>query len=125
MVAGPGAAVRPVTDRFEDFCLRQVRDQEPEREAARERLVLRAPHVGAGARPPLDQPVLLQIAQRPPDGDPRRAERLHQVGFARQPLPGRKRPGCDFGPQRVVNLPVLGNRDGQPKLTYQYGMTGR
>ena len=86
MVAGTRGCRQTLDNRFEDFCLRQVRDQEPEREAARERLVLRAPHVGAGAGPPLDQPVLLQISQRPPDGDPRRAKRLHQVGFAWQPL---------------------------------------
>ena len=89
MVAAPRGAGETLDDRFEDFGLgRGPGSAEPKRESARKRPVVRSSNVGAGTGPPLDQPFLLQIPQRPPDGDPRRAERLDQVGFARQALPG-------------------------------------
>src|ERR1035441_9131847 len=95
----------PLADRLENLRLAQIRYHQPEQHA----LPVpppRAAHVRARARHAVQQAALLQLPHRPPHGDPRRAEALHQRRFAGKLLPRRVTPAGDIALQALAYLLV-------------------
>jgi hypothetical protein len=109
-----------LADRFEDLRFAEIRNQQAERQASDR---CRDLYEGAGAGPALDQPGRLEIADRPPDRDTRRAEQPAEIRFARQTVAIGQPAGLNIAAQGGVDLLVLtgwGKRLGtQVQMIYQ------
>ncbi len=105
-----GRVHQSTCDGGEDLDVAEIRNQHTERQRSRGGAALLRDEA-ARPRTPFDQSGQLQLVQRTRNGDPGRAELLHEVGLAGQPPTRDDAPGHDLPEKRFIDLAVLRRRN--------------